>query len=425
MAPSQRTFRPPSLLGNCPRRCAGSNLCNLCLRGLRLFRNGLSSVGVSHYSVRTMTGRWKLGGTISETLLIVLFAGVCQGWAQNVENPHASVADVARCQARFLSTTDPLLLEARTGLRSCAAMPFAPPPVGRMIIPRRYLLGSSGPINPNEGPATRPYRAFEERITAGAAQFLATGSHRESASALDQIDAWAKAGALLDYSRDESQQAWFQVEWTLCSAAITDSVLVNDSNLDPAKQQEITSWLVAVCRKDLSFERVGDAGNNHLYWRALAAMAVGVTASETDLYRHAISVYKKAINEVDANGAFPKEMARHEYAIHYQGFALQPLVTIAQFASRQGLDLYSYKNAQGRTLRDAIVFFGRAVDDPALVRPYTADPQSAHFSPEDFASFAFWRARFGTEGLPPSIANALLHPVATSRIGYTTIMAAQ
>jgi len=377
------------------------------------------------YPIRTMTGSWKLCRSKTGTLLIALLVGVCQGRSQNVENSRASVFDVALCQAKLLSTSDPLLLEAKAGLPSCAGMPFAPPPAGRMIIPKRYLSGSSGPINPKEPPATRPYEAFEQRITAGAAQFLATGSHRESASALDQIDAWARAGALLDYSRDESQQAWFQVEWTLCSAAITDSVLVNDSTLDPAKQQEIASWLVAVCRKDLSFERVGDAGNNHLYWRALAAMAVGVTASDSDLYRHAISVYKKAIDEVDANGALPKEMARHEYAIHYQGFALQPLVTIAQFASRQGIDLYSYKNAQGRSLRDAIVFFGRAVDDPVLVKPYTADPQSTHFSPGDIAPLAFWRAKFGTGGLPPSIAKALLNPLATSRIGYTTIMAAQ
>jgi poly(beta-D-mannuronate) lyase len=372
-----------------------------------------------------MTGSWKLVHSNSKILFVALLVGVCRGRAQNVENPRASVVDVAACQAKLLSTTDPILVAAKAALPFCTAMPFARPPSGRMIIPRHYLTGSSGPINPDEAPATRPYEAFEKRIVAGAAQFLATGSHKESACALDQIDAWAKAGALLDYSREESQQAWFQVEWTLCSAAITDSVLVNDSTLDPAKQREIAAWLLAVCREDLSFERVGDSGNNHLYWRALAAMAVGVTASQADLFRHAISVYKQAIDEVDANGAFPKEMGRHENAIHYQGFALQPLVTIAQFASRQGIDLYSYRNSRGRTLKDAIVFFGRAVDDPVLVKPYTADPQSTHFNPGDFAPFAFWKARFGTEGIPPSITKTLMHPVATSRIGYTTIMAAQ
>jgi poly(beta-D-mannuronate) lyase len=123
-----------------------------------------------------------------------------------------------------------------------------------------------------------------------------------------------------------------------------------------------------------------------------------------------------AIAEIDPNGAFPKEMARHENAIHYQVFALQPLVLIAEFVTRQGIPLYGYK-ANGHTVRDAIVFFGRAVDDPSLVRHYTTDAQTASFGSGDFAPFAFYAARFGVEGLPPAIANALQHPATATRIG--------
>jgi poly(beta-D-mannuronate) lyase len=332
--------------------------------------------------------------------------------------------DVASCQAALRSTADALLLEAKKDLPSCVGLPFVPAPVGRMIIPRHYLSGSSGPINPAEAPATRIYEDFERRITAGMAQYLASGSHTESAAALDQLDAWARAGALLDYSREESQQAWFQAEWTLSAAGITDSVLVNDPTLDSAEQQRVTAWLVAACRKVIGFERPGDTSNNHHYWRALDAISIGVTASDDGLFRYGIEAYQQAIGELDPNGAFPKEMARHENAIHYQGFALQPLALIAQFATRQGHDLYAY-DAHGRTLRDAIIFFGRAVDDPSLVRPYTKDVQSTEFGAGDFAPFAFFKARFGTEGLPSSIVVALRQPVATPRIGYTTIMAAQ
>jgi hypothetical protein len=65
------------------------------------------------------------------------------------------------------------------------------------------------------------------------------------------------------------------------------------------------------------------------------------------------------------------------------------------------------------------------VDDPGLVKPYTSDAQSKNFGSGDFAEFAFYAARFGTEGLPPSIVAALRHPVETSRIGYTTILTAR
>jgi len=99
-------------------------------------------------------------------------------------------------------------------------------------------------------------------------------------------------------------------------------------------------------------------------------------------------------------------MARHENATPYQGFALQPLVPIAQFAGRQGLDLCPF-HAKGRSLLDAIVFFGRAVDDPSLIKPYTNEAQSKVSGAGEFAAFAFYVAQSGAEGLPPGIVNAL------------------
>lgn len=358
-------------------------------------------------------------------VMLVALATAVSARAQHVVDPLASVVDVAVRQAVLKSTAEPLLVEAMKSLPSSLTLPFVVAPSGRMIIPSRYFSGAHGPINPAEAAATSVYHSFEDRITAGMLQYLVTGNHKESACALDQLDAWAKAGTLLDYSRDESQQAWFQVEWTVSAAGITDSVLVNDSTLDPAQQRRVIAWLAAAAHKDISSERPTDAGNNHHYWRALAATSVGVIASDDSLFRFGVETYKQAIGEIDPNGAFPMEMARHEYAIHYQGFALQPLVLIAQLAARQGYDLYSYQ-VNGRTLRDAIVFYGRAVDDPGLVKPYTSDEQNVHFGPVDFAPFAFYAARFGPEGLPTSITNALKHPVSSTRIGGSaTILAAK
>ena len=291
-----------------------------------------------------------------------------------------------------------------------------------MDIPHHYMSGSSGPINPAEAIATRPYTAFEHRITDGMNQYLATNSHAESACALTQLDTWAQANALLDYP--PRSQSWYQVEWTLGSAAITTSVLVNDPTLDPAQLHRVIAWLDTVSRKDLTFERPEDM-NNHHYWRALAATATGVVASDDTLFRYGITAYKDAIKEIDPAGAFPREMARHENAIHYQGFALEPLILIAEFASRQNIDLYAYQSHH-RTLRDAILFYGLAVADPSLVKPYTSDTQKDEFHPNDFAAFNFYVARFGPDGLPPSILTALQQPLTDARIGgNTTILAAK
>jgi poly(beta-D-mannuronate) lyase len=358
-------------------------------------------------------------------IIILALAFAFPALGQHVTNPRASVVDVTSRQAMLRSTADPLLRAAIKGLRSCVDTPLLAAPSGRMNIPHHYLSGSSGPTNPAEQAATRVYAMFESRITAGMNQFLATGSHTESACALAQLDAWARAHALLDYDRQESSQAWYQVEWTLSSAGITDSVLVNDPTLDPVQQKRVTEWLDTAAHKDISFEKPGDTNNNHHYWRALAATAIGVTSSDDELFLFGVQTYQEAIAEIDPSGAFPKEMARHENATHYQGFALQPLVLIAQFGARQGVDLYGYQ-VHGRTLRDAIIFFGRAVDDPSLIKPYSTETQSGGFGSGDFAAFAFYAARYGTGGLPPAIVNALESPTASTRIGgNTTIMAAR
>ena len=355
--------------------------------------------------------------------LAVVLALSISAPAQKVENPKASVVDVPVRQAFLKSTPDPRLRAAITSLGSCTATPLVPAPTGRIDIPHHYLSGSHGPTNPAEAAATRVYGEFERRITAGMNQYLATGSHAEAACALAQLDAWAQAKALLDYDPKESSQAWYQVEWTLSAAGVSDSVLVNDPALDGAQQARVATWLNTSAHKLIGFEKPGELGNNHHYWRALAAISVGVVTRDNELFRFGVETFHQAISELDNNGAFPREMARFERATHYQGFALQPLVVIAEFATRQHTDLYAYQS-HGRTLREAIVFFGRAVDDPSLIKPYTTEPQVAGYGPDDFATFEFYVARFGSADLPAAIVNGLQHPTHATRIGGNTTVIA-
>lgn len=343
--------------------------------------------------------------------------------AQHVMSATASIVDVAGRQRTLANTTDPLLRSAIKSLPSCVESAAIPAPSGPMEIPHHYLSGSHGPVNPAEAPATAPYNQFEKRITAGMNRFLANRSHAEAACAEAQLDAWAQSNALLNYDPKDFSQSWYQVEWTLSSAAITQSVLLNDSALNPAQTARINRWLNAVAHKLISFEKPGEAGNNHHYWRALAAAAAGVVSGDDALFTFGVQTYKQAINQLDPSGAFPLEMARHERALHYQAFALQPLIVLAQLAGRQQVELFGF-TAHGRSLRDAIVFFGRAVDDPALVTPYTTEPQLRDFAAGDFAPFVIYAARFPHQPLPASLSNAMQHPLAATRIGGSTTLLA-
>jgi poly(beta-D-mannuronate) lyase len=341
--------------------------------------------------------------------------------AEGVTKPQASYIDVAQRHAELVHNTDPRTAAAIASLKFCTRLPAVESPMGRMIIPHHYMSGSSGPVNPAEAVATKVYNAFERRVTSGMNQWLVTGNKDEAQCAQQQIDLWAQAGALLDYDPKESSQAWYQVEWTLSATAISESVLVNEKSLDQAMVKRDIEWMNKVAHRTVEFDKAGKQTNNHHYWRGLAAVAVGVISSDNGLFNWGVGVYKQGINVIDQRGALPQELARHERAIHYQSFALQPLVPIAQFAERQGVPLYAYKSPTGHTVRDAVNFLGAVLANPEIVKAYVPDTQMIDDMGSDFFSFAeFYSHHVPPGDLPPAIVKGLERPTAATRIGGNT-----
>jgi poly(beta-D-mannuronate) lyase len=338
--------------------------------------------------------------------------------AEQVSNPKASYIDVAARHAQLAANKDPRTATAIASLKSCIRLADVQPPTGRIIIPQRYLSGGHGPINPEEEKVTNLYHHFEERVTAGMNQWLVTSNKAEAQCAQQQIDSWARAATLLDYDPKESSQAWFQIEWTISAVAISESVLVNEPSLDPALVSRDIAWMNKVAHHTVDFDKAGTQTNNHHYWRGLAAVAVGVISSDNDLFTWGVNVYKQGINEIDARGAFPQEMARHERAIHYQSFALQPLVPLAAFAERQHVPLFAYKSPTGHTIDDAVRFFGDSLANPQIVKPYASEEQLLTGEGADFFSFAELYSHYSTHPqLTPSILQGLYKPTYSSRIG--------
>jgi hypothetical protein len=294
-----------------------------------------------------------------------------------------------------------------------------------MDIPHHYLSGSHGPTNPAEREATRVYSQFEKRVTMGMNQYLATGDHAEAACAQTQIDQWAQAKTLLNYDAQANSQSWYQVEWTLSAIAISESVLLNDSALDPAITARDVTWMNKVAHHLIGFPKTAQEKNNHHYWKGLAAIATGVISADDELFGFGVQAWFDGVNEIDQRGALPLEMARHELAIHYQAFAVEPLIEIAEFAERQHIPLTSYKSPTGKTIADAIDFLGAAVADPSIVKVYTPETQESRpTGPEFFASIEFYRRRFPNRPLPTAIQEGLTQPTIATRLGGSTTVLA-
>jgi poly(beta-D-mannuronate) lyase len=342
-----------------------------------------------------------------------------------VTNPSASFLDVPARRAELAHATTPRVLEALSSKSACTNSDQPAPPAGRMIIPHHYLSGSNGPINPQENIATAPYRKLNEVVSNGASHYVVTGDSAEAVCVANLLAKWAAANALLDYSYQESSQAWYQVEWTLSSISLSWSVVQTDPAIPAAQRSAILAWMQKVT--EYMFDQDPHPGddareNNHAYWRALCATSVGILTNDNKLYRRGVAQYFRAIGQINPDGSLPLEMARHENALHYQSFALSPLVLIAELASRQGVDLYSLR-VNGHTISDAVDFLVRASADPTLIKKYASEPQTfSLFSEEKPPAWTeFWAARH--PGKPWS--DIITAPLVDSTVGgNTTIYAA-
>jgi len=342
-----------------------------------------------------------------------------------IADPTASFFNVAARRAELARATTPRVVEALSWKNSCVSSEQPAPPAGRMIIPHHYLIGSYGPINPEEAKVTAVYLKFEQAVSNGAGRYVATGAATEAVCVANLLAQWAAANALLDYSYKESSQAWYQVEWTLSSVSLAWSVVETDPAIPAAQRTTILKWMHKVT--EYMFDQDPhpddhDRENNHAYWRALCAASVGILTSDEKLYRRGLAQYERAIGQMNPDGSLPLEMARHENALHYQSFALTPLVMIAELASRQGIDLYSLR-VNGHTIGDAVDFLVRASADLSLMKMYASEPQTfSLFSDKKPPAWTeFWAARHA--GKPWT--DIITKPLVDSTIGgNATIYAA-
>nr|prf alginate lyase [bacterium A1] len=314
-----------------------------------------------------------------------------------VKDPTASYVDV-KARRTFLQSgqLDDRLKAALPKEYDCTTEATPNPQQGEMVIPRRYLSGNHGPVNPDYEPVVTLYRDFEKISATLGNLYVATGKPVYATCLLNMLDKWAKADALLNY--DPKSQSWYQVEWSAATAAFALSTMMAEPNVDTAQRERVVKWLNRVARHQTSFPG-GDTSccNNHSYWRGQEATIIGVISKDDELFRWGLGRYVQAMGLINEDGSFVHEMTRHEQSLHYQNYAMLPLTMIAETASRQGIDLYAYKE-NGRDIHSARKFVFAAVKNPDLIKKYASEPQDTRaFKPGrgDLNWIEYQRARFG------------------------------
>ncbi|PKH07925.1 alginate lyase family protein [Moritella sp. Urea-trap-13] len=190
---------------------------------------------------------------------------------------------------------------------------------------------------------------------------------------VDGLLDWKYNSSLLEKTDNHTGKA--VRKWTL--AAISSSLLKLNIMLnkhEPKKYAEVKIWLTDLAEqvmKDYSNRPINKV-NNHDYWAAWSVITTSAILDRMDLYNWSQSVFRTAMQQVDADGFLPNELRRQTRATMYHNYALMPLVGIAAFLDANNDKPFSVNQNALARLYSVVI---KSVHDPLLFERETGYKQ--------------------------------------------------
>jgi poly(beta-D-mannuronate) lyase len=225
--------------------------------------------------------------------------------------------------------------------------------------------------------AVEPLRVYGRNLVKIANAYVKSNPKNTAAAAcaLTWLDAWASANAMTDM---RSKQAQFNLSRALSGFALAYMQVRNAPALDNDQKRRVESWLKSLGQQLVGpmDKNKGTSGrNNHRYWAGLGAAAAGLASDDKQLTRWGFDSARIGLAQITPDGTLPLEMKRGKRARDYHIFAADPLVTIAELARSQGIDLYAEHDGALRRLVDRVI---ASLDDPAFFEKATGTKQEAY-----------------------------------------------
>lgn len=216
--------------------------------------------------------------------------------------------------------------------------------------------------------ASAPPTHLGQDVGLAADAYLFKGSRAAAACVYSLLDAAAKADAWAG-EMPHFQDVYIQ-NWLLSGTAIP-YLKVRNSGAGTAQQDAaIQQWFRHLAQRvqfyfDKGKGRPGtDAFNNHFYWAGLALAAEGVADNDQSAFLWGIATYYQGVGSIQPDGSLIAEMNRAGMALHYQLYALGPLIMMAEFGEANGLDMY---NVNHGAIHRLVKFDLAALQDPAII----------------------------------------------------------
>ncbi len=261
--------------------------------------------------------------------------------------------------------------------------------------------------------ATSNLRSAAGAVIEMADRYRSSGDTAVAGCAAHFLDSFAFAKALSDGA--STNQAVYVQGWMLGSFAVAWLKIHSDEAIPSDERSRISGWLAEVASRNITYYEQrsdkSDARNNHRYWAGFTATAAGIAANRKDLFDWGVESFRIGAKQIQPDGTLPLEMARRSRALHYHLFAAAPLVTMAEMASANGIDLYAVDHDALARLMKRVV---SGLDDPSFFTEKAgAKQEPMHLHADDIA----WAAPFERRFPDPALA-ALLGKLQSRSVVY-------
>ncbi|MBM1174190.1 alginate lyase family protein [Microvirga arabica] len=225
--------------------------------------------------------------------------------------------------------------------------------------------------------AVEPLRVYGRNLVRIANAYVKSNPKNTAAASctLIWLDAWASAKAMTDM---RSKQAHFNLGQALGGFALAYLQVRNAPGLANDQKQRVEAWLKTLGQQIVGFMDKNDAAssrNNHRYWAGLGATAAGLASDDKQLIRWGLDSARVGLAQITPDGTLPLEIKRGKRARDYHIFAAEPLVTTAELARSQGIDLYAENGGALQRLVDRVL---GSLNDPSFFEKATGTKQEAY-----------------------------------------------
>jgi hypothetical protein len=224
-----------------------------------------------------------------------------------------------------------------------------------------YTGSRDGIINPvNDRTDYFAASGFTKTVRNLGLAWALTGDARYAEKAITLLRTWMLNPATRMNPRFTNDQSHIELSTAMPAAFYGIDLLWDFPGWKPAEREAVAAWARALGKHAQTWS----ATNNFENWRHVLMASAGVLSRDSELQNTAFEAWKAFMaSGVDADGRFIHELDRTK-SLGYSAFALNALVQTAEIARHAGVDLYSYRLADGRDLGRCLDYHATFLRDP-------------------------------------------------------------